>query len=78
LAQVGILAVKEVLRTTDPVFLSYLLSILEGEDIEAIVLDTHMSAAFTGGVEALPQRVMVRDTDFGRARRLIAETQAND
>jgi hypothetical protein len=78
LSQVGILAMKEVLRTTDPVLLSYFLSILAGEGIEAVVLDTYMSTVFIGSIGALPQRVMVSDPDFIQAQLLVAETQAND
>jgi hypothetical protein len=34
---------KELLRTTDPVLLSWLIALLADAGIEAIVLDTHTS-----------------------------------
>jgi hypothetical protein len=62
--------VKELLRTNNAVFLSWVTALLRSENIEPIVLDTHM-AALEGGILAIQQRVMVADEDSPRARRII-------
>ena len=62
----------ELIRTNDPVLLSWLTAALRGEDIEAVVLDTHTSV-MEGSISAIPRRIMVLDRDLGRARRVLAE-----
>ena len=62
----------ELIRTNDPVLLSWLTAALLGEDIEAIVLDTPTSV-MEGSISAIPRRIMVRDTDLRRARLVLAE-----
>jgi hypothetical protein len=66
------LAVKELLRSSDLVFVSFVDAILAAEGIEAIVLDQHMGAAHVN-IDAFPRRIMVDDTDEARARALIAD-----
>jgi hypothetical protein len=61
---------KELLRTTDPVFLSWVVDSLEQHEIGVLVLDTHMSV-LDGSIGILPRRVMVVDEDFSAAKRLI-------
>jgi len=63
---------KELLRTGDPVRISWLAALLAGENIEIVVLDTHMSFA-EGSISAIPRRLMVADEDYDAARRLLAE-----
>jgi tRNA1(Val) A37 N6-methylase TrmN6 len=63
---------KEILRTADPVRLSWLSALLAGENIEAVILDTHMSFA-EGSISAIPRRLMVADEDFEAAMHLLAE-----
>lgn len=63
---------RELIRTTDPVFLSWLIAMLAGDGIEALVLDTHTSV-LEGSVSAIPRRVMVANDDFSRARRLLED-----
>lgn len=62
----------ELIRTNDPVLLSWLTAALRGEDIEAVVLDTHTSV-MEGSISAIPRRIMVRDRDLRRAKRVLAE-----
>jgi FkbM family methyltransferase len=57
---------KELLRTNDPVRLSWLTALLTEQDIEAIVFDTHTSI-LEGSVSAIPRRLMVIDDDFNAA-----------
>lgn len=62
----------ELIRTNDPVLLSWLTAALAEARIEAIVLDVHTSIV-EGSVSAIPRRVMVDDDDLARAKRLVAE-----
>jgi len=63
---------RELLRTGDHVRISWLAALLAGENIEAVVLDTHMNFA-EGSISAIPRRLMVADEDYEAARRLLAE-----
>ena len=61
---------RELTRSNDPVFLSWLTDRLQDEGIYAVVLDSHMSI-MEGSISAIPRRVMVADDDFSRARWLM-------
>jgi tRNA1(Val) A37 N6-methylase TrmN6 len=63
---------KEILRTGDPVQLSWVSALLAGENIEMVVLDTHMSFA-EGSISAIPRRIMVADEDYEAALRLLVD-----
>lgn len=63
---------KELLRTTDPVRLSWLTALLADQEIEAFVLDNHTSI-LEGSAGAIPRRLLVSDQDFDAAQRLLAE-----
>jgi hypothetical protein len=65
---------KELLRSNDPVFLSWLVAVLEADRIPTIVLDTHTSI-MEGSVIAIERRVMVAEEDHSRARRLVASAR---
>jgi len=69
--------VKELLRTNEPVLLSWMQALLRAERIETVVLDGHASAA-QGGTYAIPRRLMVEDPDYHLARRLIEEAGEGD
>jgi hypothetical protein len=64
--------VRELIRANEPVLLSWIVATLDGEGIEAIVFDTHMSI-LEGSVAAIPRRVMVMDEDYARARRILVD-----
>lgn len=66
---------KEVLRTNDPVKLSYAQSLLRDADIEPILLDQGMSSMYGGGLPVIRTRIMVIDEDADEAARLLAELQ---
>ena len=66
---------KELLRTNDPVRLSWLQALLAGSGIEAIILDTHTSI-IEGSIGAIPRRLMVSDADHARAKALLIEAGA--
>ena len=61
---------KELVRTNDPVMLSWLEATLRGAGIEPLVLDRHMSA-MEGSIGILPRRVLVDEADYPRAKALL-------
>ncbi|HUZ73846.1 MAG TPA: DUF2007 domain-containing protein [Stellaceae bacterium] len=62
---------KELLRTNDPVRLSWAQALLAAAGIGVVVLDTHTSI-IEGSIGAIPRRLMVADDDHGRAQALLA------
>jgi hypothetical protein len=62
--------VKEIARTNDPVVISWMISVLAEQGIEAIVLDAHTSV-LEGTAGAIPRRLMVIDEDLASARATI-------
>jgi hypothetical protein len=66
------MVMKEIVRTTDIVRLSWLQALLADADIPAIVLDTHMSV-MEGSINAIPRRLVVDESDVARARRVLEE-----
>jgi len=66
---------KELVRTNDPVLISWLTAALGEASIYAVVLDTH-TAILEGSVAAIQRRVMVADDDFVRASRVLADAEA--
>lgn len=67
---------RELLRTTDPVFASWVRAVLADADIEVFEFDTHMSV-LEGSASAIPRRLMVTDDDHETARRLIDQAKAD-
>jgi hypothetical protein len=63
---------KELLRTNDPVLLSYVSALLEEGDIAFIVADANMSV-LEGSIGALPRRVLVESARLGQARDILTE-----
>lgn len=63
---------RELLRTNDPVLISFVESVLRDAGIEALVLDANMSV-MEGSLGILPRRVMVADDGFERAKRLLKD-----
>ena len=63
---------KELTRTNDAVFISWLQAELGGADIPAVVLDTHASIV-EGSISAIPRRVMVPDEDYEQARMILVD-----
>jgi len=62
--------VKEILRSNDPVLLSWAEARLAGAGIAAVLLDAYTSV-MEGSIGAIPRRLMVDDADHARAKRLI-------
>ena len=63
---------RELLRTNDPVLLSYVESLLADEEINAVVFDRHISM-MEGSIGAFPRRVLVDGDDWSRAARILRE-----
>jgi hypothetical protein len=63
---------KELLRSNDPVLLSFVSTLLDEADIAFIVLDTNMSV-LEGSLGILPRRILVEDGCVDRARTLLTE-----
>ncbi|WP_073955951.1 DUF2007 domain-containing protein [Thalassospira sp. TSL5-1] len=57
----------ELMRSNDPVELSWVQSILADEGIESLIFDFHASI-LDGSIGALPRRLMVTPDDESRAR----------
>ena len=64
----------ELVRTNDPVLLSWLTARLSGHGIEAVVLDTHASV-MEGSISAIQRRVMVESHNLEMAQRILAEAE---
>ncbi len=63
---------KELLRSNDPVLLSFVSALLEGAGIDFIVADLNMSV-LEGSIGALPRRVLVGSDWLLQARRILSE-----
>lgn len=61
-----------ILRTTDPVRLSFIVALLKDAGIESVVLDQAISA-MEGSIGAFPRRLAVAADDASRARRVLWE-----
>ena len=68
---------QELLRSNDPVLLSWVEALLLGEGIESVVLD-QFTSVIEGSIGAIPRRLMVLDEDLLRARRALAAAGYGD
>jgi Putative prokaryotic signal transducing protein len=59
-------------RTNDPVRLSFLVALLRDAGIEAEILDSQISL-MEGSIGAFPRRLVVADADASRATRVLRE-----
>ena len=65
---------KELLRTNDPVRLSFVEALLSAAGIESVMLDQHTSI-IEGSIGAIPRRLMVEERDHARALALLADAE---
>ncbi len=63
---------RVILRSNDPVRLSFLMALLRDAGVRCVLLDGHISAV-EGGIGAFPRRLAVADEDERQARRVLAE-----
>ncbi len=65
------------IKTTDPVLLSYAEALLKGAGIEASVFDAAISLV-EGSIGVFPRRLMVAEADLPRARLALWEGGLKD
>jgi len=65
---------QAILRTNDPVLISYVRSLLMDAGIESVEFDSHI-ANMEGSVGAIPCRLMVLDADVDRALAALADVK---
>ena len=63
---------KELLSTNNTVRLSYATALLRDRGLSPVVFDQHMSAV-EGSISGLPRRLMIDDTEYDAARRILTE-----
>lgn len=68
---------RELIRSGDPVRLSFLTALLADAGIESLILDTH-SSIMQGSLGILPQRLMVADDDWEHAKAVLVEADQMD
>ena len=61
---------KELLRSNDLVYLSFVMHVLKQAGIDHLLLDAHMSAV-EGSIGAIPRRLMVPENLVLEARRQL-------
>ena len=66
----------ELLRTNDPVLISFVQAALADARINAIVLDSHTSI-LEGSASAIPRRIMIENADLERAKQVLS-TKENE
>ena len=59
-----------VLKSNNPVVLSYAADVLDQAGIDSVVFDTHASI-MDGSMAMVPRRLMVADEDFNRADKIL-------
>lgn len=62
----------ELIRTNDVVLIGLVESLLSEAGIASFVADSHMSV-LEGSIGAFQRRLLVRQDELGRARRVVAE-----
>lgn len=63
---------RELVRTNNPVLLSWIQSLLRQEGIESFIFDSHMSV-LEGSANAIPRRLMVVDDEYELARQTMTD-----
>jgi hypothetical protein len=63
---------KELLRSNDPVLISFVSALLDEAGVGFTVADMNMSV-LEGSIGALPRRVLVEQDQLSRARRILTE-----
>lgn len=68
---------QELMRSNEPVRLSWAEAVLKEAGIPCLRLDEHMSV-LEGSIGAIPRRLMVMDEDLDEAHRLLREAEMPD
>lgn len=67
---------KELIRSNDLVYLSYVEALLSEANVAYEMADEHMSAV-VGSIDASPRRILVDDEDWRRAKEIIDAAAAS-
>lgn len=65
---------REILRTNDPVLISFIEYLLKQADVYHMLLDTNMSI-MEGSLGILPRRILVEDDRWALARRTLLDAE---
>jgi len=65
-------SMRAIVTSNDLVRLNFLMALLRDAGIESVLLDNHTSV-IEGSIGAIPRRLMVREEDEKRARRVLHE-----
>lgn len=68
---------RELLRTNDPVLLSFVTSLLRQGGCRAIVADENISI-MEGSIGAFPRRVLVDEDDYAESRRILIDADLGE
>ncbi|MEM1306047.1 MAG: DUF2007 domain-containing protein [Pseudomonadota bacterium] len=63
---------RELVRTSDPVLVNFIESLLRQGGCEAMVADQNISV-MEGSIGVFPKRVLVADEDFAEARAILID-----
>ena len=66
---------KELLRSNDLVYLSWIRSVFDEANILIFVMDEHMSV-LEGSANAIPRRVMVSEEDHAQAMKILEDAKS--
>ena len=64
---------REIMRSNNPVLLSFVEVLLRDAGLQPLVVDGNMSV-MEGSIGILPRRILVRSDDLSRARRILEES----
>jgi putative signal transducing protein len=67
----------EIVRTNNPVLISFIEATLKEADLFVAVLDSNASI-LDGSIGMLPRRVMISDEDADAVRKVLMDTEAQD
>jgi hypothetical protein len=70
-------AMEELMRTNDPVLVSFVKSLLEQSGCQVFVADENMSV-MEGSIGAFPRRVLVAEQDYEEGRRILVEAELGE
>ena len=67
----------ELVRTNDPVVISFIEALMRDADIGFLVADQNMSIV-EGSLGVLPRRILVGEDDLAQAKRILADAGIAD
>ncbi len=71
---VGTWVMREIIRSNDPVLMSFAAALLRDAGVESMLADQNMSI-LEGSVGILPQRMLVASDDWAQAARVLRDAE---